>query len=54
MDMKVLVDNGFTTFDLADHYGPAEDYVGDFRDRFGNIPGVTFFTKWVPQRLVFG
>ena len=23
-------DEGFTTFDLADHYGPAEDYVGYF------------------------
>ena len=23
-------DEGFTTFDLADHYGPAEDYVGFF------------------------
>ena len=21
---------GFSTFDLADHYGPAEDFVGDF------------------------
>jgi aryl-alcohol dehydrogenase-like predicted oxidoreductase len=26
--MKNLVDEGFTTFDLADVYGPAEDYVG--------------------------
>lgn len=26
--MKGLVDQGFTTFDLADVYGPAEDYVG--------------------------
>ena len=25
-----LADEGFTTFDLADHYGPAEDYVGFF------------------------
>ena len=25
-----LTDEGFTTFDLADHYGPAEDYVGFF------------------------
>lgn len=24
------IDEGFTTFDLADHYGPAEDYVGFF------------------------
>ena len=52
-DMKALVDRGFTTFDLADHYGPAEDYVGEFRKRFGDIPGVVFFTKWVPQRYLF-
>lgn len=28
--MGRLVDKGYTTFDLADHYGPAEDYVGAF------------------------
>src|SRR5215472_8774577 len=27
-------DAGFTTWDLADHYGPAEDFVGEFRRRF--------------------
>ena len=26
---------GFTTWDLADHYGPAEDFIGEFRSRFG-------------------
>ena len=25
---------GFTTWDLADHYGPAEDLVGEFRRKF--------------------
>jgi hypothetical protein len=25
-DMQALVDAGFITFDLADHYGPSEDY----------------------------
>lgn len=28
--MGKLVDKGYTTFDLADHYGPAEDFVGEF------------------------
>ena len=32
-------ETGFTTWDLADHYGPAEDFIGAFRrqfaDRFG-------------------
>ena len=26
-------DAGFTTWDLADHYGPAEDFIGAFRRR---------------------
>ncbi len=47
-------DAGFTTWDLADHYGPAEDFVGDFRRRFAAERGaerlaeIQAFTKWVP------
>jgi aryl-alcohol dehydrogenase-like predicted oxidoreductase len=47
-------DAGFTTWDLADHYGPAEDLIGRFRARFaalrGSEPlgGIQAFTKWVP------
>ena len=46
---------GFTTWDLADHYGPAEDFVGDFRRKFAERHGrerlseVQAFTKWVPS-----
>ncbi len=46
---------GFTTWDLADHYGPAEDFVGDFRRRFAarygaeRLPEIQAFTKWVPH-----
>ena len=29
--MFQYVDSGFTTWDLADHYGPAEDFIGEFR-----------------------
>ena len=51
--MRTLVDAGFTTFDLADHYGPAEDFVGTFRTNYGEDElaerGVRFFTKWVPS-----
>jgi aryl-alcohol dehydrogenase-like predicted oxidoreductase len=49
------VDAGFTTWDLADHYGPAEDLVGEFRRRLINFGGpdelgrVQAFTKWVPR-----
>jgi aryl-alcohol dehydrogenase-like predicted oxidoreductase len=46
---------GFTTWDLADHYGPAEDFVGEFRrqlrDRQGQeaLNHLQAFTKWVPR-----
>ena len=48
-------DAGFTTWDLADHYGPAEDFVGEFRRRLAGERGedalsrVQAFTKWVPR-----
>jgi aryl-alcohol dehydrogenase-like predicted oxidoreductase len=48
-------DAGFTTWDLADHYGPAEDFIGDFRRQFAARYGearlgeVQAFTKWVPH-----
>jgi len=47
-------DAGFTTWDLADHYGPAEDLIGEFRRRFaarhceGRLGEFQAFTKWVP------
>jgi len=47
-------DAGYTTWDLADHYGPAEDLVGAFRRRLAGARGapalgqVQAFTKWVP------
>jgi aryl-alcohol dehydrogenase-like predicted oxidoreductase len=48
-------DAGFTTWDLADHYGPAEDFIGEFRRRFaadrglGRVAEIQAFTKWVPH-----
>src|SRR5262245_46750941 len=53
--MAVHVDDGFTTWDLADHYGPAEDFVGEFRRRRAAEHGgsaladLQFFTKWAPR-----
>jgi aryl-alcohol dehydrogenase-like predicted oxidoreductase len=53
--MAAHVDAGFTTWDLADHYGPAEDFVGEFRRRCAAERGepalrsVQFLTKWVPR-----
>jgi len=39
---------GFTTFDMADHYGSAELVAGLFREGRGGGAGVELFTKWVP------
>jgi aryl-alcohol dehydrogenase-like predicted oxidoreductase len=46
---------GFTSWDLADIYGPAEDFIGEFRRRLAEIKGekelenVQALTKWVPD-----
>ncbi|HXP04808.1 MAG TPA: aldo/keto reductase [Stellaceae bacterium] len=48
-------DAGFTTWDLADHYGPAEDLIGAFRQQLAARRGdialaeIQAFTKWVPH-----
>lgn len=53
--MFKYVDAGFTTWDLADHYGPAEDLIGEFRRQLkasGNeetLANIQAFTKWVPR-----
>ena len=47
-------DAGFTTWDLADHYGPAEEFIGEFRGQLSAargadaLAGLQAFTKWVP------
>jgi aryl-alcohol dehydrogenase-like predicted oxidoreductase len=53
--MDAYHDAGFTTWDLADHYGPAEDLIGNFRRQFAlshgaeRLPEIQAFTKWVPS-----
>jgi aryl-alcohol dehydrogenase-like predicted oxidoreductase len=53
--MFEYVDAGFTTWDLADHYGPAEDFIGEFRRQLIATRGkealsnLQAFTKWVPR-----
>jgi aryl-alcohol dehydrogenase-like predicted oxidoreductase len=53
--MAAHVSAGFTTWDLADHYGPAEDFVGAYRRWYSSERGAAaladlqFFTKWVPR-----
>ena len=54
-DMFAYHDAGFITWDLADHYGPAEDFIGEFRKQMAATRGVEAlasiqaFTKWVPD-----
>lgn len=53
--MLAYHDAGYTTWDLADHYGPAEDFIGAFRKRLASERGeaalaeIQAFTKWVPS-----
>ena len=53
--MFEYMDAGFTTWDLADHYGPAEDFIGEFRRQLVATRGkealsnLQAFTKWVPR-----
>ncbi|MCE9601114.1 MAG: aldo/keto reductase [Gemmatimonadetes bacterium] len=46
--MRPYADAGFTTFDMADHYGSAEEVAGRFRATAGS-PRVELLTKWVPS-----
>ena len=54
-NMFNYLDFGFTTWDLADHYGPAEDFIGEFRRQLAASRGTEAlsdfqaFTKWVPR-----
>ena len=54
-NMFHYIDAGFTTWDLADHYGPAEDFIGEFRSQLAesrgeeSLSGIQAFTKWVPR-----
>ncbi len=57
IDPKIAVEemvkyhnSGFTTWDLADIYGPAEDFIGAFRHSLPERErqNVQALTKWVP------
>ena len=54
-DMLRYHEQGFTTWDLADIYGPAENFIGEFRRHLLKLKGkneldkVTALTKWVPR-----
>ncbi|MEM2141256.1 MAG: aldo/keto reductase [Nitrososphaera sp.] len=54
-EMVKYHDAGFTSWDLADIYGPAEDFIGEFRKLLASQRGeaelanVQAFTKFVPE-----
>jgi aryl-alcohol dehydrogenase-like predicted oxidoreductase len=56
-EMFAYHDAGLTTWDLADHYGPAEDFIGEFRHQLQTQRGAAAagtmhaFTKWVPRPM---
>jgi len=47
-DMIKYQEYGFTTWDLADIYGPAESLIGKFREKIGNS-NFQALTKFVPN-----
>ena len=54
-DMMRYHEVGLRSWDLADIYGPAEDFIGMFRRRLSTLKGkeemdtIQALTKWVPQ-----
>ena len=46
--MHEYYENGFTTFDMADHYGSAEEVAGVFKKKYG-LTDIQLLTKWVPS-----
>lgn len=54
-EMFLYHDSGFTTWDMADIYGPAEEYLGEFRRRLAKNKGeaeldnMQTLTKFVPN-----
>lgn len=47
--MSGYTDAGLTTFDMADHYGSAEDIAGIFTTKIANDDNIQILTKWVPE-----
>jgi len=47
--LRSYVDAGFTSFDMADHYGSAEIVASHLREGTSDAHPVQLFTKWVPK-----
>ena len=48
-DMEKYQNSGFTTWDLADIYGPAESLIGEFRRKISSKEKFQALTKFVPN-----
>lgn len=48
-NMMAYADAGLTTFDMADHYGSAEEIAGIFTHKYASNDDVRVLTKWVPD-----
>ena len=46
--LNSYADNGFTAFDMADHYGSSEIIAGVFKNKYQLSEKINLFTKWVP------
>jgi len=47
--MQAYAQAGLTTFDMADHYGSAEEIAGRFTQDHAGDADVQVLTKWVPE-----
>ena len=47
--MSQLYNSGFTSFDMADHYGAAEQISGEFSSKLPDPKAAQLFTKWCPE-----
>lgn len=47
--MNPYIEAGFTTFDMADHYGSSEIIAGICKNSHPNKDDIRLFTKWVPK-----
>lgn len=47
--MQAYAEAGLSTFDMADHYGSAEEIAGLFTKKYAKKEDVQILTKWVPK-----
>jgi len=48
-DMEQYQKAGFSTWDMADIYGPAEEFLGKFRQKLSDSSKIQALTKFVPN-----